>query len=57
MVLTENDKKSLNDKMTNPEMNVKCPRCGKELEYKELSCGCVVKCKTNGCIKASLRGI
>lgn len=57
MVLTENEKKALDEKMTNPETNVKCPRCGNELEYKEYSCGCIVKCKTNGCIEASLRGI
>jgi transcription initiation factor IIE alpha subunit len=57
MVLTENEKKALDEKMTNPETNVKCPRCGNELEYKEYSCGCIVKCKTKGCIEASLRGI
>lgn len=36
---------------------VKCPRCGKELIYKEAGNSYEVKCPTNECLKMTVRGL
>lgn len=55
--LTDEEKKALNRKMEEPNSDVKCPRCGNIILYKEFPCGCTAYCKTEGCIKDSVRGI
>lgn len=57
MAMNEAEKNALNEKLENPEKTVKCPKCGKELEYKEYPNCTAVRCKTDGCIRASIRGI
>ena len=55
--LNEKEKDALNDKINHPEQKVSCPRCGNELLYREYRSGCMAYCKTQNCIKGSIRGI
>ena len=55
--LTEEDREAIHKKLNNPEMIIKCSRCGNNLEYLEFPSGCQVTCKTVGCIQNSWRGI
>lgn len=55
--LSENEKQALNDKINHPEQKILCPRCGGEILYHDYGSGCIVQCKTQGCIKGSIRGI
>ena len=57
MVLNDNERTALNKKIDKPNLLVKCPRCGSNIEYQQLSTAIVVKCTTEGCIKKTLRGI
>lgn len=59
MVIKMNNKEieALNKKINNPNADVKCPRCGNVIIYREYACGCTAYCMTNGCIKDSIRGI
>ena len=54
---TEEEIKIVDEKFNNPTKKVLCPRCGKELEFTQRGSSCEVKCVTEGCIKASIRGI
>lgn len=49
--------KALDKKAMNPTDKVICPRCGNLLEYKSVGNSCEVKCKTENCIKESIRGL
>ncbi|MGN0683550.1 MAG: hypothetical protein ACI4JY_07725 [Oscillospiraceae bacterium] len=55
--MNSKEKQALNQKIKDPNLEVKCPRCGNEILYKEYSNGCTVYCKTDGCIKGNVRGI
>ena len=45
------------EKESNPDKKILCPRCGKELQYREAGKSYEIKCSTDGCIKMTLRGI
>jgi len=45
------------EKESNPDKIVLCPRCGKELRYREAGKSYEIKCSTDGCIKMTCRGI
>ncbi len=57
MEKTEEEKKALRIKFDNPQKQVKCPRCGKEIIYEEYPNAIAVKCETKGCLYSALRGI
>lgn len=54
---TEDERLAINNKIINPNNIVICPRCGKEILYKEIGSSIRVKCETEGCISAGIRGI
>lgn len=54
---TEAECKALDRKFEHPEETVICPRCGKNLQYKECRWSSEVKCETAGCLHDAIRGI
>jgi hypothetical protein len=48
---------ALDRKMNDPAEVVICPRCGKELLFKDYGTSCEVKCETEGCLYGIIRGI
>lgn len=57
MKYNEEENKAIDEKMEHPEKKVMCPKCGKELIYREVGNSCEVKCQTDGCLKATVRGL
>lgn len=55
--MNSKEKQALNKKIEYPDSEIKCPRCGNIILYKEYDNGCTVFCKTDGCIKGNIRGI
>ncbi len=55
--LNEIEKAALRKKAENPTEVVRCPRCGAELSYRGVGNSYEVKCKTEGCIKRTARGL
>lgn len=45
------------DILFNGKTDKKCPRCGNEIIIEEYGSSYVVRCKTDGCIKLTSRGI
>lgn len=56
-IYTEAELDALNKKIMNPDAVVRCPRCGNEITFREVGNSCEAKCKTEGCIKESIRGL
>jgi hypothetical protein len=54
---TSFEKSALKEKLYNPLITVFCPRCGRELLYREMGNSSSAKCSTDGCIYGSIRGI
>lgn len=54
---TEADWAAIREKRLNPEKKVICPRCGKELSYKDYGASISIECQTEGCIFGGVRGI
>ncbi len=54
---TTEEQSALNEKEKNPNVKVKCPRCGKLLLYREAGNSYEIKCPTEGCLKRVCRGI
>ena len=54
---TEKESAALDKKLFNPTETVICPRCGKELTYRAVGTSCEVKCPTENCLYASMRGL
>ncbi len=48
---------AMKNKMLNPQATVYCPRCGKELHYREIGNSSEVKCEKAECIKMTSRGL
>ena len=48
---------AMDAKLNNPAETVICPRCGKELHFKDYGSACEVKCSTNDCLHGVVRGI
>lgn len=57
MKYNEKENKAIDEKMEHPDKKVICPRCGAELMYREVGNSCEVKCPTENCLKASIRGL
>ena len=55
--VTEEELQAIDMKAEKPEVYVRCPRCGKELHYRAVGNSYEVRCYTDGCIKATSRGI
>lgn len=54
---TDEKSKAIDLKAENPNIDVLCPRCGKELHYKAVKNSYEVRRYTENCIKTSFRGI
>ena len=54
---SKEDIAAIETKAMNPNEVILCPRCGNELSYREVGNSYEVKCSTNGCIKATCRGL
>lgn len=57
MVMTKEERMALRDKLENPQKDVKCPRCGKEIIYERRGNSIAVECKSPKCIYGGLRGL
>lgn len=57
VTMTEKDYEVLDEKMINPEKEVKCPRCGNEITYEKIGNSAYVGCKSKGCICDIIRGL
>ncbi len=55
--LSEEEFAALLKKAENPTEAVRCPRCRAELNYRDIGNSYEVKCKTEGCIKLTARGL
>ena len=54
---TDDEIRAMREKRLHPQARVLCPRCGKELQYREVENSCEVKCQTKDCVKMTVRGI
>lgn len=54
---SKNELEALDYKAKHKNEVVKCPRCGKELIYREIGNSYEVECSTVGCIIMTVRGI
>ena len=54
---TEMECLAIDRKFERPAETVMCPRCKKELLYREVNGSCEVICETNGCLYDAIRGI
>lgn len=57
MKYNDRENKAIDEKLGHPDRKVICPRCGKELTFREIGNSCEVKCPTENCLKASIRGL
>ena len=57
MAMNKEELTAIDKKMNNPNIDVKCPRCGKSLKYEEYSNGIKVYCESDTNIIDYLRGI
>lgn len=55
--MTEKDYEVLDEKLNNPQKEVRCPRCGNEIIYEKRGNSTAVECKTKGCIYGGIRGL
>lgn len=55
--LTDKEIRAIDEKMSRPDEEVRCPRCGMVLLFKESEHGAEVRCETEDCIKGVVRGI
>ena len=54
---TNEEIRALEKKEMFPRKEVKCPRCGKFLDYHSFGNSCEIKCETENCLKMIIRGI
>ena len=54
---TKDEIAAFNEKDNHPEKTVYCPRCGTELFIEEHGSGYVIRCRTDDCFQAGVRGI
>jgi len=54
---SEKEKQAMDLKAENPDVYVRCPRCGKELHYRAVGNSYEVRCYTENCLKSTFRGI
>ena len=57
MVLSEEEAKAISKKIKQPEIVVKCPRCGNVLRYQDRGASIAIICNTPRCICGGIRGI
>lgn len=57
ITISKEEYKILGEKLNNPQKEVKCPRCGNDIIYKEIGNSISVECKTKGCIYSAIRGL
>ena len=55
--MCELESRALERKEANPTETVVCPRCGKELLYRESGNSYEIRCQTEGCLKMTIRGL
>ena len=54
---SKNEIEALDKKLEHPDEEVRCPRCGNLLIFREVGNSCEVKCQTEGCLKDTIRGL
>ena len=57
MRLTDEERAALYKKEEDTSRVVSCPRCGKNLSYREIGNSYEIECPTPGCIKLVVRGL
>lgn len=57
MVMNKAEHKALQEKLENPEKDIKCPRCGNKLIVEKRGNSIAVECKTKDCIYGGIRGL
>lgn len=55
--MTEEEYKAIGIKLNNPEKEVRCPRCGRRLLYKEIGNSISIESETEDCIFGGVRGL
>lgn len=55
--MNDKDYEALDEKMNNPQKDVRCPRCGNKIIYEKRGNSIAVECKTKGCIFGGVRGL
>jgi hypothetical protein len=54
---TAEDNEAIDIKFAQPDQEVACPRCGKQLQFFKKTSAEIVLCETENCLHASIRGI
>lgn len=54
---TEKEIDALSQKERQPDKFVLCPRCGSELIYRAVGNSYEIKCKSQDCLKRTVRGL
>lgn len=54
---SEKELYALEEKALNPNKAVLCPRCGSELQYRDIGNSYEVKCPSENCIRETVRGL
>ena len=57
VMMNDIDRKALNEKLNNPQTDVRCPRCGNIINYDKRGNSIAVECATKDCIYGGIRGI
>ncbi len=57
MAMNKEELAAVDKKINNPNIDIKCPRCGKSLKYEEYPNGIKVYCESDIDITDCLRGI
>lgn len=57
VTMTDKDYEALDEKLNNPDKEVRCPRCGNEIIFEKRGNSIAVECKTSGCIYGGIRGL
>ena len=57
MVMSDKEMNALQEKLNNPDSDVKCPRCGNNIIYEERGNSIAVECLTPNCIYGGIRGL
>ena len=57
VTMTKRDYEVLDEKLNNPDKEVRCHRCGNEIIYEKRGNSIAVECKTPGCIYGGIRGL
>ena len=55
VMMNDIERKALNEKLNNPQKDVRCPRCGNIINYDKRGNSIAVECATKDCIYGGIR--